>query len=263
MSAHAASISPPAAVAASAPARVATLVYGIIAYTGFLAVFLYAVGFLGNWLVPKGIDSGAAGPIFPALLTNAALLGVFVVQHTIMARPAFKAWFTRIIPHSIERSTYVLAADASLALVFWLWQPAPQIIWQASSPALVWTLSGLSIAGWAIVLLASFMVSHFDLFGLRQTWIRFKNQPYAPVGFRLVGLYKIIRHPLMLGFLIAFWATPEMTVGHLFFAVMTTLYIAMGVWFEERDLVAEHGENYLQYRANVRGILPLPRIRRR
>jgi len=241
------------------PGRVLALVYGVLAYASFVGAFLYAVGFVGNWLVPKTIDSGTPGPLIQSLLINTALLSAFVLQHTIMARPAFKRWITTFVPKSVERSTFVVAASACFALLFWQWRPAPQVLWQAGSPPLAWALTGLSLLGYAIVLLASFMVSHWDLFGLRQTWLRFINRPYTPVGFRLVGLYKLVRHPLMLGFLIAFWATPVMTVGHLFFAVMVTVYIAIGVWFEERDLVAEHGESYLSYRRRVRGIVPLPR----
>lgn len=244
---------------ASMTARLAILAYGLVAYAAFFVTFSYAVGFVGNWLVPKSIDSGTAGPLVPSLLINSALLMVFVLQHTIMARPAFKKWWTRIIPKSIERSTYVLAASLSLALVFWQWRPAPQVLWAAPAGWATWVLSGISLFGYALVFLSSWMVSHFDLFGLRQTWFGFIDRPYRPVGFRLVGLYKLVRHPLMLGFLIAFWVTPVLTVGHLFFAVMVTGYIAMGVWFEERDLVAEHGESYLKYRRSVRGILPLPK----
>jgi len=239
--------------------RIATFAYGLIAYTAFLAAFLYAMGFVGNWLVPKSIDSGKPGPIIPSLLINAALLCVFVLQHTIMARPAFKSWFTQYVPKSIERSTFVLTASASLGLAFWQWHPLPQIIFDVGEGASFYILTALSLAGWGIVLLASFMVSHFDLFGLRQTWFRFIDRPYVAVGFRLVGLYKLVRHPLMLGFLIAFWATPVMTVGHLAFAALVTGYIFMGLWFEERDLIAEHGENYLSYRRQVRGLIPLPK----
>lgn len=241
------------------PARIGVFIYGLTAYAAFLAAFLYAIGFVGNWVVPKSIDSGTTGPLIPSLLINAALLSVFVVQHTVMARPAFKRWWTRIIPHAIERSTFVLAASASLGLIFWLWRPLPETVWAVEHPALRWALSGVSLGGYGIVLVSSFMVSHFDLFGLRQVWLRLRGENYRPVGFRLVGLYKVVRHPLMLGFLIAFWATPTMTVGHLFFSVMTTIYIAMGVWFEERDLVAEHGEKYREYRRRIRGIIPLPR----
>lgn len=241
------------------PARIGVFVYGLIAYTAFLATFLYAIGFVGNWLVPRSIDSGTPGPLVPSILINSALLSVFVVQHTVMARPAFKRWWTRIIPPAIERSTFVLAASASLALIFWQWRPLPEPVWSVEHSALRWALSGISLGGFGIVLVSSFMVSHFDLFGLRQVWLRLIGREYRPVGFRLVGLYRVVRHPLMLGFLVAFWVTPNMTVGHLFFAIMTTIYIAMGVWFEERDLVAEHGENYLAYRRQVRGIIPLPK----
>jgi methanethiol S-methyltransferase len=242
--------------------RLLTLIYGICGYASFGVVIVYAIGFVGNWLVPKSIDSDTPGPLVISLLINSALLMVFVLQHTVMARPGFKRWFTKLIPASIERSTFVLAASASLALVFWLWRPAPQVLWQVDAPILAWALRALSLAGWITVVAASCMVSHADLFGLRQTWMRFVNKTYTPVGFRLVGLYKLIRHPLMLGFLIAFWVTPVMTVGHLFFAVMTSLYIAMGVWFEERDLVAQHGEDYLEYRRSTRAVLPIPRSRR-
>jgi protein-S-isoprenylcysteine O-methyltransferase Ste14 len=259
MSATSLAVSPQAALTASWPARAGTLLYGLIAYMSFVGVFVYAMGFVGNWLVPKSIDSGQAGPLAASLVIDAALLAVFVLQHTIMARPAFKRWLTTLVPKTIERSTFVLAASASLALAFWQWRPAPQVLWQAGSPALAWALTALSLLGYVIVLLASLMVSHADLFGLRQTWLRFINRPYTPVGFRLAGLYKLVRHPLMLGFLIAFWSTPVMTAGHLFFSIMTTIYIAMGLWFEERDLVAEHGDSYRDYRRRVRALVPIPR----
>jgi methanethiol S-methyltransferase len=239
--------------------RIVFFVYGLVAYAGFLAVVLYAIGFLGNWLVPKSVDSGVSGPIIPSLAINAALLMVFVLQHTIMARPGFKRWITQWMPRSIERSTFVLAADLSLALLFWQWRPLTQVVWDAGPGWPTWLLSALSLAGWGLVVLASCMVSHADLFGLRQVWFNLVNRPYAPVGFRLFGLYRLVRHPLMLGFLIAFWSTPVMTLGHLAFAALGTLYIFMGVWFEERDLIAEHGEKYLDYRRRVRGLIPLPR----
>jgi protein-S-isoprenylcysteine O-methyltransferase Ste14 len=238
---------------------IAALAYGLVAYAAFFACITYAIGFVGNWLVPKSIDSGAAGPLIPSLLINTALLSVFVVQHTIMARPWFKARWTRIIPRAIERSTFVLFASLALALIFWQWRPLPQTLWHVENSALALALSAVSLGGWAIVFLSSFMVSHFDLFGLRQVWSRFQNRPLRPIEFRLVGLYKLVRHPLMVGFIIAVWATPHMTVGHLFFAAMITGYIFMGTWFEERDLIAEHGERYLQYRRQVRGFIPLPR----
>jgi protein-S-isoprenylcysteine O-methyltransferase Ste14 len=241
-------------------ARTLILAYGLLAYVVFWWIpITYTIGFVGNWLVPKSIDSGTPGPLVPSLLINAALMLVFALQHTIMARPAFKQWFTRFVPKSIERSTFVIGAGAALTLILWQWRPAPQVLWQATSPWLVWTLSLLSLSGYALAVVASFTLSHWDLFGVRQVWLRFTSREYQPVGFRLVGLYRLIRHPIMLGFLIAFWTTPTMTVGHLFFAIMVSLYIAIGVWFEERDLVREHREQYLDYRRRVRGILPIPR----
>lgn len=242
--------------------RGGVFLYGLAAYASFLAVFLYAVGFVGNWIVPKTIDSGDPSPVVPSLLVNAALLLLFVIQHTIMARPAFKTWVTRYLSRSIERSTYVLAASACLALLYWQWRPLPEVVWDVGPGAAAWALTGLSLLGYATVLLASFMVSHADLFGLRQVWFRLLDRKYSPVGFRLVGLYKLVRHPLMLGFLIAFWATPVMTVGHLFFSVMVSLYIAVGVWFEERDLLKAHGAEYDQYRRRVRAVIPIPRAAR-
>lgn len=237
----------------------ASMVYGLAAYAGFLAAFLYAMGFVGNWFVPKSIDTGTPGELLPSLAINGVLLVLFVLQHTIMARPAFKRWWTQIVPKAVERSTYVIAASACLGLMYWQWRPLPQVVWAVTSPALKIALTALSLAGWGIVLLSSFMVSHWDLFGLRQVWLRFRERAYRPVGFRLVGLYKLVRHPLMVGFLIAFWATPVMSVGHLFFAIMVTGYIFFGTWVEERDLIAEHGEDYLKYRRSVRGFVPLPK----
>ena len=257
MSTLSTSLNPPAARTDLA-SRAAIFVYGLVAYGAFVVAFFYAIGFVGNWLVPKGIDAGTPGPLIPSLLINALLLSLFVIQHTIMARPWFKRVWITIIPRAAERSTYVLLASSILLVTYWQWRPLPTIVWSVSGPA-AWVPNGLCLVGFAIVFAASCMINHFDLFGLRQSWLRFRGKLYQPVGFRLVGLYRIIRHPLMLGFLIAFWATPVMTVGHLFFSIMTTVYIIMGVWFEERDLVAEHGENYLKYRRSTRAIIPLPK----
>jgi methanethiol S-methyltransferase len=239
-------------------ARTLTLVYGVVSYLAFLVAFVYAIGFVENWFVPKSLDTGRPGPVAAAMLVNAALLGLFVLQHTIMARPAFKRWWTRWVPRPIERSTYVLAASACLGLLYWQWRPLPQVIWNVTGPAAP-ALTAVSVSGWLVALAATCLISHMDLFGLRQAWLRFRNRPYTPVGFRLVGLYRVVRHPLMLGFLIAFWATPRMTLGHLFFAALTTGYILFGTWMEERDLVAEHGERYRAYRRSVRGLVPIPR----
>lgn len=235
-----------------------TLAYGLTAYASFLATILYAIGFVGNWVVPKGIDAGEPGAVAASMLLNAALLSLFVVQHTIMARPAFKRVWTRIVPKPIERSTFVLASSACLGLVFWQWRPLPQVIWSVDGP-IGSVLAGVSLLGWAIVFIASFTISHVDLFGVRQAWLRFRERSYTPVGFRLAGLYRLVRHPLMVGFLIAFWSTPTMTLGHLFFSLLTTGYILFGTWVEERDLIAEHGERYLAYKRSVRGLIPIPR----
>lgn len=239
--------------------RVAAMGYGVVACLVFFFTFLYAIGFVGNWVVPKSIDSGESGPLAMSLIINALLLSVFVVQHTIMARPAFKRWITQFIPSVIERSTFVLLASLALALVFAFWRPAPSVLYDVSATWANWPLIALSLAGWATVLLSSFVISHFDLFGLRQVYLYWRGRAYHYPPFRIAGVYKLVRHPLMVGFIIAFWATPTMTVGHLFFAVMTTGYIFMGVWFEERDLVSHFGEKYIAYRQQVHGILPIPK----
>lgn len=242
--------------------RLTILSTGVVAYLMFFGTILYAIGFVSNLVVPKGIDGGTAGAVVPSILINAALLSLFVIQHTIMARPVFKRWWTRIIPEPMERSIFVAAASACLMLLFWQWRPLPGVVWHVEHHALRWLLVGVSMAGWAIVLASSFMINHFDLFGLRQTWFGVTGRPRPEVPFVLTGLYKFVRHPLMVGFLIAFWATPTMTVGHLFFAIMTTGYIFLGTAIEERDLVAHLGDTYRQYQRRVRGFLPIPRIGR-
>lgn len=243
----------------SPAARVGIFAFGLIAYLAFFVTICWGIAFVGNWIVPKTIDSGAPGPIIPSLLVNGSILLLFVMQHTIMARPAFKRWWTRIVPAPMERSIFVLLASGILLLLFWQWRPLPTVVWEFTHPVAVYGLSALSLLGWGIVFLSSFLINHFDLFGLRQAWFALRARAYKPVGFRLTFLYRLVRHPLMVGFLIAFWSTPVMTVGHLFFAIMTTGYILFGTHVEERDLIAEHGQAYLDYRNRVRGLIPLPK----
>lgn len=242
--------------------RLAILAFGLIAYAAFFGTILYSIGFVGSIIVPKTINSGTPGAFIPSLLINSSMLILFVIQHTIMARPRFKTWFTKFVPNAMERSIFVLFASVILAGTYLFWQPLPETVWSVSNPIIAKGLFALSMLGWVIVFASSFMVSHFDLFGVRQVVTNASGQDYRPIAFRLVGLYKIVRHPLMLGFLIAFWATPEMTVGHLFFAIMTTGYIIFGTWVEERDLVAAFGESYLEYRRKVRGLIPLPMMKK-
>jgi|SRR5271163_440805 len=238
--------------------RYLTLSYGAAAYLLFVAAFLYLVGFVGNIWVPRTVDHGLTAPIANALLINVLLLGAFGVQHSVMARPAFKAWWTRFVPQPIERSTYVLLSSMVLVLLYWQWRTMPGVIWDVRMPAARVVLWSLFWLGWAIALAATFMVSHFDLFGLRQVYLAWRGKPYRDLDFRVRFLYRLVRHPLMLGFLIAFWSTPTMTAGHLLFSVATTGYILVALRLEEHDLVESLGDQYRAYRRDVPALLPWP-----
>jgi protein-S-isoprenylcysteine O-methyltransferase Ste14 len=232
--------------------------YGSVSYLAFLGSFLYAIGFVGNVIVPKGIDTAPAGSLPEALIVDLLLLGLFAVQHSVMARKGFKQWWTRIVPEPIERSTFVLASSVALALLLWKWQPIEGWLWSVQAPGARVALQVLFWLGWAIALSSTFMINHFDLFGLRQVYLRLKGEPYRPLPFVKVALYRFIRHPLMLGLLVAFWATPDMSYGHLLFALATTGYIFLGIWLEERDLRRAHGAEYEQYSREAAMLFPLP-----
>jgi len=233
--------------------------YGAMSYVIFLVAFLYAIAFVGDFIVPRTVDSGIAAPVGEAIVINVLLLGLFAVQHSVMARPSFKRWWTRWVPHSIERSTYVLLASSILLVMYWQWRTMPAVVWDISSPAGRLVLHALFWLGWSIVLAATFMINHFDLFGLRQVYLAWRGRPYTDLRFRTFLLYRLVRHPLMLGFIIAFWSTPTMTAGHLLFAAVTTGYILIALQLEERDLVAVLGAKYRDYQRRVPMLIPWPR----
>ena len=237
--------------------RSITFIYGIATYVLFLATFLYSIGFVGNFLVPKSIDSGLQNPMWVSISINLALLSLFALQHSVMARPGFKRVWKRAIPGAAERSTYILMTCVALILIFVFWQPLPMPIWDATDTLAGTALSVLFGVGWLVVLASTFMIDHFDLLGLKQIYANLKNRRATHPGFVTVGLYRLVRHPIMTGFLIAFWAAPIMTVGHLLFAVVTTGYIVIAVLhFEEKDLIAEMGDEYLEYRRDVPAFVP-------
>ena len=243
--------------------RYLILFYGMVCYLFFFVTFVYLIGFVENMVVPKGINDGPtthAG--LPWWFVDILLLSLFAIQHTIMARPAFKQWWTRYIPKAIERSTFVLFATATLALLAWLWRPSTVVVWDVQNNLMRNLILGISLAGWLLVLYATFVIDHFDLFGMRQVWDAFRGREYHHPGFAERSVYRVVRHPLMAGFIIAFWAAPTMTQGRLLFAAVATAYILVAIRIEERDLVSILGEPYVNYRRRTPALFPFRRRRR-
>ncbi|NCJ06174.1 isoprenylcysteine carboxylmethyltransferase family protein [Synechococcales cyanobacterium C] len=239
--------------------RVAAFIYGLVCYVIFFATFLYTIGFVGNLVVPKSIDSEPIIPLGQAILVNVVLLGIFGLQHSGMARQGFKKWWTQIVPKSIERSTYVLFSSLCLITLFYFWQPLGMTVWNLENPLAREILFSLFGVGWLLVLVSTFLINHFDLFGLRQVYLHLQGKEYTPLPFATPALYNYVRHPLYVGFLIAFWAAPTMTIAHLLFAIITTVYILLAIQLEERDLVSIHGQAYADYRRRVPMLIPFGR----
>jgi methanethiol S-methyltransferase len=236
-----------------------SVAYSLFAYALFLMTVLYAVGFVGNIAVPKSIDTGVTAPLGESILVNMLLLGLFAVQHSLMARPAFKRWWTRFVPPRVERSTFVLFSNLALLLLYWQWRPMPGTVWNVTHSPFGLVLGALFWLGWVLLVISTFMINHFELFGLKQVFARVFDWPAGAPRFKSPGLYRVVRHPIYLGFLLAFWATPHMTAGHLLFALATTGYILIGIQLEERDLIDVFGDQYRRYRQRVSMLLPWPR----
>jgi methanethiol S-methyltransferase len=236
--------------------KIAAFIYGLAAYIVFFLTFLYAIGFVTGLVVPKTIDTGTVVPTMEALIVNILLMSVFAVQHSVMARRQFKEWWTQVVPKSVERSTYVLFASLALILLFWQWRPMPTVVWQVTEPTIATAITGLSFVGWLLVLTSTFLINHFELFGLHQVTNNLTGSPMPVVRFKTPVLYRVVRHPIYLGFIIAFWVAPVMTIGHALFAAVTTAYILVGIFLEEHDLIELFGDEYRQYRKQVSMLIP-------
>ncbi len=239
-------------------AGLVALIYGVVAYGFTVVALLYLIGFVGNLIVPKSIDSGTAGPLLQSVVVNAMLIGLFAVQHSVMARQGFKRWWTRIVPPPVERSTYVLFASFALLILYWQWQPIPAPVWTVPNPAAAAALDGVFWLGWVVLVVATFLISHFELFGFAQVFAHLFGKQLPEAKFRAPLLYRHVRHPIYLGVLLAVWATPAMSVGHLLFAAMITGYILIGIQLEERDLIRQFGDQYRRYRQRAAMLVPLP-----
>jgi protein-S-isoprenylcysteine O-methyltransferase Ste14 len=236
--------------------RLSIFLYGVVCYVVFFATFLYAIGFIGNFGVPRTLDSAPGGSLPVSLLVNLGLLGLFAVQHSVMARPAFKRWFTRLVPQTAERSTYVLFSSLALIAMFALWQPLGGVVWSLTDATARGAIWGVFAFGWVLVLVSTFLINHFDLFGLRQVWLQLIGKPYTNLKFGTPGPYRLVRHPLYVGWLFVFWSTPTMTISHLLFAIATTAYILIAIQFEERDLIDHFGPTYSEYKKRVPMLVP-------
>jgi len=236
--------------------RFIAFLYGLVAYLVFFFTFLYAIGFVNGLAVPKTIDTGAVVPVAEALIVNLLLMSLFAIQHSVMARRQFKEWWTQYVPKSIERSTYVLLASLTLVLLFWQWRPMPDIVWQVTNTQAAAAVTALAFVGWLLVLTSTFLINHFELFGLHQVANNLAGREMAPPRFKTPVLYKVVRHPIYLGFIIAFWAAPVMTVGRALFAAVTTAYIFVGIFLEERDLTELFGDDYRRYKERVSMLIP-------
>ncbi len=236
--------------------RIVAFLYGVVVYVFFFVTFLYAIGFVEDLVVPTTIDTGLSAPTMQALIINLILMSIFAIQHSVMARQQFKRWWTQFVPASVERTTYVLFATLALALLLWQWRPMPEVVWQVANPQAATAITAVSLIGWLIVLTSTFLINHFELFGLHQVANNLTGRPMPAPRFRMPLYYKFVRHPIYLGFIIAFWAAPTMTLGHLLFAAVTTAYIFVGIQLEERDMVDVFGDQYRSYKKRVSMLLP-------